>query len=148
MATLARLTEDAQSHLPKCEVSSRPTLGRGRRFQKVTRMPNPSSGLGSCSHPAQVQEGQWTGLQPRGWESPHPSCFRSSVIAHACPLVGKGWKRQGSHQSPRKDRASFLQAMLPDFLTAEALTHRESWKNHRFLGQTDRLRPGVSEAKG
>lgn len=56
------------------------------------------------------------------------SCSCSSIAAHVYPLAGKRSRRQGHHQTPRKDRASFHLAMLPDFPTAEGLTNRDSWK--------------------
>ena len=114
---------------------------KGRRFHNATRMPTASSGLGSSSRPAWVQQVQvqWPGLCPDGWDSPHPSCSCSSTTSYARPSANKGWTRQGSHQSPKKDRASFCPAMLPDFPTTEALNHRASWKiTAKFLGWRDR----------
>ena len=141
VATLARLLEGGHSHPPECGVSTRPTLIKGRRFHNATRMPTASSGLGSSSRPAWVQQVQvqWPGLCPDGWDSPHPSCSCSSTTSYARPSASKGWTRQGSHQSPKKDRASFCPAMLPDFPTTEALNHRASWKiTAKFLGWRDR----------
>lgn len=135
VATLARLTEGDQSHSPKHEVFSR-TLSEKERVSEShqddaspilwTRvMQLASRGAGRTV--------AWT--PPTGWENPHPSC--SSSTAHVCHSAGKGWKRQGSHQSPRKDTASFCPGMLPDFPTAEGLTHRVSWK---IIASWDRQR--------
>ena len=108
VATLARLPEGARSHPPECRVSARPTLRRGRRFHSATRMPTPSSGLGSSSRSAWVQQMQWPGLCPDGWDSPHPSSSCSSTASHARPSAGKGWTRQGGHQVSQEGQGILL----------------------------------------
>lgn len=102
VATLARLLEGARSRLPECGVSTRPTLRRGRRFHNATRMPTPSSGLGSSSWPARVQQGQWPGLCPDGWDSPHPSCSCSSTASHARPSAASDGQGREGISLPRR----------------------------------------------
>lgn len=139
MATVARRTEGGQSHRPNHSVSSRPAFRRGGVSKKSPGcQPNPLIWGHAADQPKGRKERGLDSADVGGRAHILPGPVLPSA-AHTHPLASNRRRRQGSHQSPRKDRMSFRPAMLPDVPTAR---HGKSQ-----CPGTDRLMPGVSDTK-